>query len=136
MLACGVDMIAVARMAAAVERKGERFLRRVFTEAERRQCGGPQSSLAARWAAKEATAKALGSGIGDVAWREIEVLSDARGAPVLHLHGAAGRLAEARGLTAWAVSLTHDDGVAMAFVVAMRAVVASGGNDQQDTIEE
>lgn len=119
MLACGVDFIRVDRIEAALARFGPRFLQRVFTAEEQRYCGGRAPSLAARWAAKEAVAKALGCGIGDVAWREIEILSDARGAPALRLHGAAARLAAARALREWSVSLTHDDGRAIALVVAM-----------------
>ena len=119
MLACGVDFIRIDRIQKAQERFGQRFLNRVFTAAEQAYCGGRAASLAVRWAAKEAVGKALGCGIGDVAWREIEVLPDERGAPVLHLHGAALELAEARHLRQWAISLSHEDGRAIAFVVAM-----------------
>ncbi|MGB0385773.1 MAG: holo-ACP synthase [Ardenticatenaceae bacterium] len=119
MLACGVDFIRIDRIQKAQERFGPRFLNRVFTEAEQAYCGGRAGSLAVRWAAKEAVGKALGCGIGDVAWREIEILPDERGAPHLHLHGAAAELAEARQLHQWAISLSHEDGRAIAFVVAM-----------------
>lgn len=119
MLACGVDFILVVRIEETVERFGARFLNRVFTPAEQRYCAGRASSFAARWAAKEAVAKALGVGIGDVMWREIEVVNDSRGAPSIALHGAAAMLAQTRGLHQWAVSLTHDDGRAVAMVVAM-----------------
>lgn len=118
-LSCGVDFIRVDRIEAAVQRFGARFLDRVFTQGEKAHCGGRAASLAARWAAKEAVAKALGCGIGDVAWQEIEVLSDERGAPSLQLHGAAADLAAARGLHEWSISLSHDDGRAIALVVAM-----------------
>lgn len=118
MLACGVDLILVARIEAAVARFGPRFLQRVYTLEEQRYCAGRGAALAVRWAAKEATAKALGCGIGDVEWREIEVVRDARGAPALRLHGAAAALAQTRGLSRWALSLSHDDGRAIAFVVA------------------
>lgn len=119
MLACGVDFIRVDRIEEALARFGPRFLNRVFTEAEQRYCQGRAASLATRWAAKEAVGKALGVGIGDVAWKEIEILNDPRGAPTLHLHGAAARLAERRHLHQWAISLSHDDGRAIAFVVAL-----------------
>ncbi len=119
MLACGVDVVEIERIRESAVRFGVRFLDRIFTEREQVLCGGRMHSLAARWAAKEAVAKALGCGIGDVAWREIEVLSDERGAPLLHLHGGAAQLAEARHLHQWAISLTHEGGQAMAFVVAM-----------------
>jgi holo-[acyl-carrier protein] synthase len=119
MLACGVDFIRIERIEQALERFGPRFLERVYTPAEQAHCRGRAHSLAARWAAKEAAAKALGCGIGDVQWREIEVLSDERGAPSLRLHGAAAQRAEAKHLRQWAISLSHDDGQAVAFVVAM-----------------
>jgi holo-[acyl-carrier protein] synthase len=119
MLACGVDFILVVRIEETVERFGTRFLNRVFTPAEQRYCAGRAASFAARWAAKEAVAKALGVGIGDVMWREIEVVNDSRGAPSIALYGAAADLAQTRGLHQWAVSLTHDDGRAVAMVVAM-----------------
>ena len=119
MLACGVDFIRVDRIEEALDRFGTRFLDRVFTPAEQEYCGGRAASLAARWAAKEAVGKALGCGIGDVAWKEVEVLGDANGAPLLHLHGSAARLAAARNLHQWAISLSHDDGRAIALVVAI-----------------
>jgi holo-[acyl-carrier protein] synthase len=119
MLACGVDFILVVRIEETLERFGMRFLNRVFTEGEQRYSAGRAASLAARWAAKEAAAKALGVGIGDVMFREIEVVNDHRGAPRLALHGAAAELAAVRGLHEWAISLTHDDGRAVAMVVAM-----------------
>jgi holo-[acyl-carrier protein] synthase len=118
MLACGVDLISISRIESAVSRFGARFLDRVFTPAEQRHCRGKASSLAARWAGKEAVSKALGCGIGDIAWQEIEILADGTGAPVVHLHGAAERLARQRNLRRWAISLTHDEGQAIAFVVA------------------
>lgn len=118
-LATGADLISIARVAAAIQRHGDRFLRRVYTADELTACGGRIESLAARWAAKEAVAKALGTGIGDVGWREIEVLNDDCRCPSLRLHGAAAGLAAARGLTEWSISLTHEEGLAVAFVVAM-----------------
>ncbi len=102
-----------------MDRHGERFLLRVFTADELAACGGRPDSLAARWAAKEAAAKALGSGIGAVAFREIEVVQDERGCPALRLRGAAANLAAMTGLTQWAVSLSHDGGFALAFVVGL-----------------
>ena len=75
--------------------------------------------LAARWAAKEAVAKAFKTGIGDVAFREIEILHGPRSEPVLRLHGAAERLAQEHGLTVWSISLSHTETHAIAFVTAM-----------------
>ena len=118
MLACGVDFIRIERIEKAKKRFGARFLNRVFTPAEQAYCQGRAASLAVRWAGKEAVGKALGCGIGQVAWREIEILPDERGAPILYLHGAAAELAEARHLRQWAISLSHEDGRAIAFVVA------------------
>ncbi len=117
-LAVGVDIIEVARIGAVLERHGRRFLDRVFTPAEQAHCGGRVACLAARWAAKEAVSKALGCGIGDVAWREIEVLADERRMPVIRLSGAAARLASERHIRGWAVSLSHTRKYAVAFVVA------------------
>jgi holo-[acyl-carrier protein] synthase len=123
MLRCGIDMIAVARIADGHARFGERFLRRFFTDAEIAYCtqasGAAQAErLAARFAAKEAVAKALGTGIGDVGWREIEVGAHASGRPVLMLHGAAAARAEALGLREWDISLTHTGDMACAVCVA------------------
>jgi holo-[acyl-carrier protein] synthase len=117
-IATGIDLIEVERVKGAVERHGERFLARVFTELEREQAGGSMASLAARFAAKEAVAKALGCGIGDVMWVEIEVRRPRGCAPEIYLRGAAARLAEELGLTQWSVSLTHTQGMAGAVVVA------------------
>lgn len=117
MLSIGVDMIEVGRIQETVHRFGARFLDRVFTPAEQQYCGTNHASLAARWAAKEAVAKALGCGIGDVAWRDIEVLSDERGAPHLQLTGDARRLADECGLRHWSLSISHSRTHAIAFVV-------------------
>ncbi len=119
MLRVGVDLMDVERIARAIERYGDRFYARFFTDNERRQCAGQPQSLAARFAAKEATAKALGTGIGDVGWVEIEIVCDERGRPCLYLHGNAARLAADLGLTTWEVSLSHTRDQAVAFVVAM-----------------
>jgi holo-[acyl-carrier protein] synthase len=89
----------------------------VYTERELTYCHGRVSSLAARWAAKEATAKALGTGIGDVSWQEIEIISQANQQPAIQLHGAAAALAEQLGLSGFAVSLSHTKDYAVAFVV-------------------
>ncbi len=101
-----------------MSRHGERLLTRLFTEQERVACGGNVASLAARFAAKEAAAKALGTGIGVVRWQDIEVVTDARGTPRLVLHGVALALAERDGLSEWALSLSHSRGCAVAVVVA------------------
>lgn len=118
MLATGVDIIEIARIEQGVARYGQRFLDRFFTAAEQAQCNGRADSLAGRYAVKEAVGKALGTGIGDVAWREIEVLSDERGRPCLTLHGAAERLSAELGLRAWSISISHTDSLAIGFAVA------------------
>ncbi len=120
-LASGVDLIEVRRVRDVIARHGDRFLERVFTPAELDACAGRAESLAARFAAKEAAAKALGRGIGDVGWLEIEVIGNARHAPRLKLHGAAARIARRQKLSAWSVSLTHTREYALAFVIAQKA---------------
>lgn len=117
MKAIGVDIIEIARVARTIARFGDRFLKRVYTEQELVYCNGRIGSLAARWAAKEAVGKALGTGIGDVSWREIEVVSQANCRPVVRLHGAAARLATRQGIAGFAISLSHTKDYAVAFVV-------------------
>ncbi|MCW5875327.1 MAG: holo-ACP synthase [Anaerolineales bacterium] len=114
----GVDLIEVRRLQRVIDRHGERFLRRVYTERELQQLDGNLASLAARFAAKEAVAKALGTGIGDLTWLEIEILRGARKEPVLVLHGAAEKLAEKKGIERWSLSISHTADHALAFVVA------------------
>lgn len=120
MLRTGVDLIEIERVRAAIDAHGERFLQRVYTAAELACCGRRVESLAVRFAAKEAAAKALGTGVWQdgVAWTDIEVLKGERGAPVLHLHGAAAAIAAQLGLREWSISLSHDRTQAVAFVVA------------------
>jgi holo-[acyl-carrier protein] synthase len=120
-LRIGVDLIDVPRIERAMHRHGERFFTRFFTAAERAYCQNRPERLAARIAVKEAVAKALGTGIGDVRWVEIEVSSDERGRPLLTLHGAAADLAAALGLQVWEISLSHSHSQAIAFVVARGA---------------
>jgi len=125
-LASGVDLIETVRVQDAILRHGERFLSRVFTPAELAECEGRVESLAARFAAKEAAAKALGRGIGDVGWQEIEVISFENHAPQILLHGEAARFAEEMGLSHWTVSLSHTEEYALAFVVAVRDGAGDG----------
>ena len=119
MLRTGVDLIEVSRVEEAAARHGERFYARFFTAGERAYCGDRYPALAARFAAKEAVSKALGTGIGDVSWQEIEVINGERNKPEVRLHGAAARLAAELGLTDWSLSLSHTHEHAIAFVVAM-----------------
>jgi len=90
----------------------------VFTERELAACKGRPDRLAARFAAKEAVSKVLGTGIGQVAWRDIEVVNDPAGRPDLRLDGQAAQLAGELGLHIWSVSLSHTQEQAVAFVVA------------------
>ena len=117
-LATGVDLIEIARIEEVVARHGKHYLERVFTPAELEYCGKRAESLAGRWAAKEAVTKALGTGIGDVTWTEIEILGDEQKAPVLNLYGAAENKAKELGLINWSVSISHNQSNAVAFVVA------------------
>lgn len=111
-------MIEVARIEHSLAQFGDRFSIRLYTQRERVYCGSNPQRLAARFAAKEAVAKALGTGIGDVRWLDIEIDGDERGRPLLLLHGAAAQLATELGLTTWEVSLSHTQTHAIAFVVA------------------
>ena len=111
-------MIENKRVEDGIARLGERFLKRFFTAGEREDCADKPNRLAARLAGKEAVSKALGTGIGDVSWIEIEIRCDERGRPILLLHGAAETLAAELGLRQWDISLTHTADYAAAVVVA------------------
>src|SRR5215207_8377150 len=119
--ATGIDVIELDRVARLLGRHPERFLARVYTAAEIAFCRGRVPELAARFAAKEATMKALGTGIRGVGWREIEVLPNRRGKPLLLLHGRAARRAEAIGLADLDVTLTTARDFAAAMVVGHMA---------------
>jgi holo-[acyl-carrier protein] synthase len=118
-LAVGVDIIEIARIEKTLARHGERFLRRVYTAGELAHCQGIASRLAARWAAKEAVAKALGTGLGDICWQEIEVACDERGAPQVRLYGRASAQAASMGISHLALSISHSREYAIALVVAI-----------------
>jgi len=123
MLTTGVDLINTARIERALKRYGDRFLERVFTPAEIMYCRGRAAELAARFAAKEAVSKALGVGMRMIArdgidWRDVEVIGDLRGKPLVRLSGRAAERAGELGLTEWAISLSHTREQAIAFVVA------------------
>ena len=115
--AVGVDIIEIERIAAALAKHGERFLARVYTKLEVAACRGRVNELAARFSAKEAVMKALGTGAHGVAWREIEVLPNHRGKPLVYLHGRALERAEKIGLRDVDISLSHSRDFAVAFVV-------------------
>jgi len=135
MLYTGVDLVELARIEQAVGRWGERFLRRVYTANELNDCQGRVSSLAARWAAKEAAAKALGVGVqgfgaADVVgagialrWTDLEVRRAEHGRPQLVLHGGAVQRAVTLHWHSVSLSLAHGRDYAVAFVVAQAAAL-------------
>jgi len=116
---CGVDIVEVERIDAAILRHGQRFFDRFFTVQELIDAGGRTPALAARFAAKEAVAKALGTGIGQVGWKDIEVRTGPGRRPELALYGAAARRAQELGLQHWALSLSHTHHHAVAVAFAM-----------------
>ncbi len=118
-LKSGVDLIEIARIEGSIINHGDLFLSRIFTPRELAEVGENASSLAARFAAKEAVSKALGVGIGDVGWKDIEVLRGQNGEPTLVLHASAQELAAKLGLTTWSLSLSHSKNYAIAMVVAL-----------------
>ncbi|MDJ0753790.1 MAG: holo-ACP synthase [Ardenticatenaceae bacterium] len=118
MITSGVDMIALERVQRAIDRHGDRFLKRIFTDREQGYCAGRLNSLAGRFAVKEAVAKALGTGIGDMDWTDIEIVTDSRGKPQLELHNQAQQMALDQGWTHWSVSLSHTETHAIGFAVA------------------
>ena len=114
----GLDLVKIARIQALAERWQDRFLHRIYTEAECRAClqrASPYASLAGRFAAKEAILKALGTGLSEgLSWRDIQILNDARGRPVVSLQGKADVLVRSAGVTHIHVSLSHDSDYAVA----------------------
>ena len=121
-LGLGTDLIETRRVEESIDRFGERFLERIFTPGEIAYCQRKRKnaaeSFAARFAAKEAGAKALGTGISrGVNWKEFEVRREASGRPTLHLSGRAAELAAAMGIKKIQLSLTHSRELALAVVV-------------------
>src|SRR5512143_2605914 len=119
LLRTGVDLIEIERIRDVIARHGKRYLDRIYTAKELEQARQDAETLAGRFAAKEAVAKALGTGIGEVGWQDIEVLGDDQNAPALSLHGSAARKAMELGLSTWSVSISHSMTHAVAFVVAV-----------------
>lgn len=118
-MSVGVDMVDCTRFARMLE-EDDTFLELAFTEGERADCGRDAQRFAVRWAAKEATMKALGRGIGVIAPLDVEVRHDDHGAPLLALTGSAQARAEELAVTQWSVSLSHEGGAALAFVIMMK----------------
>jgi holo-[acyl-carrier protein] synthase len=124
-LGLGIDLVEVARIEQSITRHGERFLRRIFTDDEIAYCGAmkePGPFYAARFAAKEAVSKALGTGIGAACgWLEIEVRRKATGEPFVVLHGTAAETAQRLGIGTVLLSLSHTAQSAIAQAMALRA---------------
>lgn len=119
----GIDVVEVGRIASAIERLGEPFLAKLFTAAERAYCDAqkkPELHYAARFAAKEAVSKALGTGIGGQAgWLDLEITRDPAGAPKLVLQGAAADFTKSQGIGEIQISLTHAREYAAANAIAV-----------------
>jgi holo-[acyl-carrier protein] synthase len=129
----GVDLADVARIDRMLQEHPERFTERVFTALERgyADAGGTRRAerYAARFAAKEAAMKALGTGWrSGIAWTDVEVVHGADGAPTLRVHGRLAEIAAERGVDAWLISLSHTDDLAMASVIAGRRGSAGPGS--------
>ncbi len=122
----GIDLVEIRRIKRSIDRYGIRFLNRVYTAAEQAYClrkRNSAESFAARFAAKEAGAKALGTGISfGVNWLEFEVVREPSGRPSLKFHGRAAEIAARMGFSSVALSLTHTAELASA------SVVLEGGN--------
>jgi holo-[acyl-carrier protein] synthase len=115
----GVDIVEVTRIDRAILRHGPRFFERFFTLQELVDAHGHTPALGARIAAKEAVAKALGTGIGEVRWKDIEIVNGPAKEPLLKLHGEGALVSEKLGITAWSISLTHTHEHAAAVAVAL-----------------
>jgi len=121
----GVDLVKVSRIEQVLKRYGDRFLSRVFTDREIAYCRGKSwaaAGLAMRFAAKEAFSKALGVGLrkGGIQWREVEVVPNPMGKPELYVNGRAAALCEAAGIHYLHLTLTDEDGRALAVVILER----------------
>ena len=119
-IAVGIDIIEVERVRKVYEHHGERFLKRVFTEMEVRQCRGKATRLAGRFAAKEAISKALGTGLHGVSWSEMEVVQLRSGRPTVTLRGNAKRRAQFLGISAFDVSIADLKDFSIAIAVAIQ----------------
>lgn len=118
-LRCGTDLVDIAHFNRAVQATSGRMVSVCFTRRERREASGRADRLATRWAVKESVSKVLGVGLmKGIGFHDIEVTTSEHGSPTLTLRGAAERLALSLGLTDWAISASHEHGLALAFVVA------------------
>ena len=120
--AIGVDIVRVERIAKVLQRHPVRFPARVLTDAEQAYVRARPENAAGRWAAKEAISKVLGLGIRGIGWREIEIARLSTGAPAVRLHGSAAARAATIGISAIAVSITHEREYAIAVAYGQRAL--------------
>lgn len=119
----GTDIVDIDRIKRIIERKGERFLKRVFTGQELDYClsrANPYPCLAARFAAKEAVLKSLGTGLAGCRWTDVEIVRTGPSAPEVLLAGSARKAAEGRGIYRVMISISHDRGSAVAFALAVK----------------
>jgi holo-[acyl-carrier protein] synthase len=117
-LVSGLDLVEIKRIEAIKKSIKDRFIQRILTPEEQKLSILDQS-IAGVFAAKEATAKALGCGIGEISWHDMEIIPDENGAPHVHLSGKAGRKALELGITTWSVSITHTANLAAAQVIGV-----------------
>jgi holo-[acyl-carrier protein] synthase len=125
----GVDAIEIERIEGALRKFGERFLKRIYTERERERYGKRPAELAARFAAKEAVMKVLGTGVRGIRWRDIEVLPNRRGKPIVQLHETAANRARDLGFRHIAISLTHSRSDSIAVVAGTKLPGAYGEDE-------
>ena len=123
----GIDLVEVHRLADVNPRIRARFLQRVFTPEELRICRDSNEKLAGRFAVKEAVSKALGTGIGPIAWQDVETLDGAMGEPILILYGRAQVVADMIGLESWSVSISDSGDLVMAVAAAVGNGESSAG---------
>lgn len=117
-LVSGLDLVEIKRITALKQAIKERFIRRILTPREIQYCVHDQS-IAGIFAVKEAAAKALGCGIGEISWQEMEIVPDENGAPRLFLSGTALVKANELGVASWSISITHTSELAAAQVVGI-----------------
>jgi holo-[acyl-carrier protein] synthase len=118
-LRTGIDLVEIDRLSRLRPEIRQRFLERVYTPLELRECAQSDASLAGRFAVKEAVSKALGTGIGVLGWQQIEVQRGSQGEPLLHLSGKAEEEARRLGLVTWSISISHTKTHAVAVAVAL-----------------
>jgi len=129
----GTDIVEIARIKDIALRKGSLFLDRVFSRSELDFCfkrTDPYPCLAARFAAKEAVFKSLGTGLSGCRWTDVEVVREVTLAPQINLSGSAARIAEGKGIKKILISISHDRGRAVAFALAVKG--GGPGNESCD----